>query len=159
VSSVRLDRAEGPSSVVQTGEEIFNEHFSPDGRWIAYWARAVGGERLGIFVQPFPGPGLRRQISSTGIYPVWRKDGKEIIFLDRRSDQISSIALSTLNGDLRVGSPTPLFAMPPAMDLLVAGNPLAVTRDGSEILFPMALPHPEDSNVIHIKSGWLETQH
>jgi hypothetical protein len=159
VSSIRVDRAEGPSSVVQTGEEIFNEHFSPDGRWIAYWARAVGGERLGIFVQPFPGPGLRRQISSTGIYPVWRKDGKEIIFLDRESDQISSIALSTLNGDLRVGSPTPLFAMPPAMDLLVAGNPLAVTRDGSQILFPVALPQPEDSNVIHIKSGWIETQH
>jgi len=159
VLAVRLDRAEAPNAVVQTGEEIFNEHFSPDGNWIVYSARAVGGERLGIFAQPFPGPGLRRQISSTGAFPMWRKDGKEIIFLDRKSDRISSIPISSTGEVLGVGSPTPLFAMPPAMDLLVAGNPLAVTRDGSRILFPVALAQPEDSNVIHIKSGWLETQH
>jgi len=90
---------------------------------------------------------------------MWRKDGKEIIFLDRKSDRISSIPISSTGEVLGVGSPTPLFAMPPAMDLLVAGNPLAVTRDGSRILFPVALAQPEDSNVIHIKSGWLETQH
>ena len=157
--SVRLDRSEAPNSVVQTGEEILNEHFSPDGHWIVYNARAVGGDRLGVFAQPFPGPGLRRQISSTGAFPVWRRDGKEIIFIDRKSNQISAISVSSQNGELRFGPSMPLFAMPPALDLLAAFTPLAVTRNGSRILFPKALQQPEDSNVIHIKSGWFETQH
>jgi Tol biopolymer transport system component len=161
VLSVRLDGSRGsrPTPVIKTGEQILNERFSPDGRWIIYSARTMEGDRLGIFVQPFPGPGLRRQISSTGAFPVWRRDGKEIIFIDRKSNQISAISVSSLNGELRFGSSIPLFAVPTALDLLAAFNPLAVTRDGSQILFPLALAQPEDSNVIHIKSGWLETQH
>ena len=85
VFSVFLDGQQGnrPNPIVKTGEQILNPRFSPDGRWIVYNARS-NGERRGIFVQPFPGPGLRRQISS-GIYPVWRKDGKEIIYLDTDS--------------------------------------------------------------------------
>jgi hypothetical protein len=60
---------------------------------------------------------------------------------------------------LRFGSPTPLFATPPATNLVTGNTPMEVTRDGSRILFPQALPQSEDSNVIHIKSGWLGTQH
>src|SRR5262245_55387233 len=35
----------------------FYPMFSPDGRWIAYTAREKN--QLGVFVQPFPGPGSR----------------------------------------------------------------------------------------------------
>ena len=45
------------------------------------------------------------------------------------------------------------------MNVVSGSNPLTVTRDGSYILFPKAQEQSEDSNVIHIKSGWLETQH
>jgi eukaryotic-like serine/threonine-protein kinase len=157
--SVRLGTRESkPDLVVQTGEQIQNTRFSPDGRWIVYDARTKDGGRLGIFVQPFPGPGLRRQISSTGFFPVWRRDGKEIVYIDRKSNQILAISVSDLAGDLRFGSPTPLFVVPPSFGLVVGSNALAVTRDGSRIIFPVALAQPEDSNVIHIKSGWFETQ-
>jgi hypothetical protein len=61
--------------------------------------------------------------------------------------------------DLRFSAPTQLFSVPPTLGLVLAYNPLAVTRDGSQILFPVALPQPEDSNLIHVKSGWLERQH
>lgn len=157
VFSVRLDSAQvpRPTPVVQTGEQIMNTRFSPDGRWIVYDAGTAQNARLGIYAQPFPGPGLRRQISSSGFFPVWRKDGKEIIYIDRKSNQISSISVSGPDGDLRFGSPTPLFAAPPSFGLVVGSNALAVTRDGSQILFPVALPRPEDSNVIHIKSAAL----
>jgi eukaryotic-like serine/threonine-protein kinase len=159
VFSVRLDGSQGgPSNlIVQSGEEILNARFSPDGRWIVYNARTAKNERLGIFVQPFPGPGLRRQISSTGQYPVWRKDGKEIVYIDANSDRISAIPVSEMNGELRFGPPIPLFAVPSSVNLVAGGNPMAVTRDGLRIIFPQALPQPEDSNVIHIKSGWFET--
>jgi hypothetical protein len=161
VFSVRLDGAQGSRStpVVQTGEGIQNARFSPDGRWIVYNSRTAQGERLGIFVQPFPGPGLRRQISSSGVDPIWCKDGKEIVFVDVKSGQISAIPVSGLDGELRLGSPAPLFAAPVSVGLYAGFNPMAITRDGSRILFPQALAQPEDSNVIHVKSGWLETQH
>jgi hypothetical protein len=114
---------------------------------------------VGIFVQPFPGPGLRRQISSTGSFPVWRKDGKEIIYVEFKAGYISAISVTEVGGDLRFGASTPLFARPLVINGVRGSNHLAVTRDGSLILMPRALEQPEDSNVIHIKSGWIETQH
>jgi eukaryotic-like serine/threonine-protein kinase len=161
VFSIRLDDAQGsrPTPVVQTGERILNARFSSDGRWIVYNAQTARGDGVGTFVQPFSGPGLRRQISSTGLHPVWRKDGKEIVYIDYESKKISSISVSGTGEDLRFGSPIPLFATPPEMNIVTGYNPMEVTRDGSRILFPQALAQPEDSNVIHIKSGWFETQH
>jgi serine/threonine protein kinase len=161
VFSIRLDAAPGTpaSTVVQTGEVIYNARFSPDGRWIIYNAFSGQGEGLGIFVQPFPGPGLRRQISSTGSFPVWRKDGKEIIYVEFKAGYISAISVTEVGGDLRFGASTRLFARPLVMNGIRGSNHLAVTRDGSLILLPQALEQPEDSNMIHVKSGWLETQH
>jgi len=98
-------------------------------------------------------------VRSGGQYPVWRKDAKTIVFIDWKSHQISTISVSEAGGALRFNSPTALFAVPASAGLFISENPLAVTRDGSRILFPKALTQPEDSNVIHIKSGWLETQH
>ena len=52
----------------------FNEHlgrFSPDGRWIVYYSDESG--RFEVYVAPFPGPGGKRQISTTGgNKPRWR---------------------------------------------------------------------------------------
>jgi hypothetical protein len=161
--SVRLDDSQGnrPSPVVQTGERILNARFSPDGRWIVYNTQTprIDAAVVGIYAQPFAGPGLRRQISSTGLFPVWRKDGKEIVYIDYETKKISSVSVSGTGEELRFGSPTPLFATPPATSFVTGSNPVEVTRDGWRIIFPVALAQPEDSNVIHIKSGWLETQH
>jgi hypothetical protein len=161
--SVRLDGSQGnrTTPVVQTGERILNARFSPDGRWIVYNTQTarIDAAVVGTFAQPFPGPGLRKQISSTGLFPVWRKDGKEIVYIDYETKKISSVSVSGTSEELRFGSPTPLFATPPATNLVTGNNPMEVTRDGSRIIFPVALAQPEDSNVIHIKSGWIETQH
>jgi serine/threonine protein kinase len=46
--------------------------FSPDGKWIAY---------TGIFVQPFPGPGARIQISEGDSQPRWSRDGRQIFYV------------------------------------------------------------------------------
>ncbi len=157
VFSVPVDGAQAsiPAPVVRTGEAILNARFSPDGRWIVYDATGAQRQNLGIFVQPFPGPGLRRQISNSGFYPVWRKDGKEILYVDgsRSQARIWSIPVSASAGSPRFGSPMPLFPVRPGMG--VAGrNPLAVTRDGSRLFIPQAAEQPEDSNVIHVRSGW-----
>jgi Tol biopolymer transport system component len=56
-------------------------NLSPDGRWLAFvfWT----GRRPDINVQPFPGPGLRRQIVEGGVEPVWSRDGSELFYRTR----------------------------------------------------------------------------
>ena len=54
--------------------------FSPDGRWLAYHSNESGIYE--VYVRPFPGPGGRWQISTSGgIRPVWSRDGRELLFL------------------------------------------------------------------------------
>ncbi|MEO5925767.1 MAG: protein kinase [Bryobacteraceae bacterium] len=68
--------------LVQTGEQVAHAQFSPDGQRLLYAAAAPDSLKGGIYVQPFPGPGLRTQIAPGGNYPVWRRDGKEIVYID-----------------------------------------------------------------------------
>src|ERR1700680_3416186 len=56
----------------------FNEgdaRFSPDGRWLTYISDESG--RNEIYVQPYPGPGGKWQISTEGgTEPVWARNGE-----------------------------------------------------------------------------------
>lgn len=64
VFAARLAGGGDPRPVLQTGEQVFDTRFSPDGRWIVFEAYPPDDPRGGgLYVQPFPGPGLRRQIS------------------------------------------------------------------------------------------------
>ena len=155
VMAVRLDgppEARAPWPVVQTGELVFNTRFSPDSRWIVFEAYSALGGPGGIFVQPFPGPGLRRQIARTGGYPVWRKDGREIVFID--DSQIWSIDVRTAGGDLQFGAPEALFRIGTTGGVADV-TPLAVSRDGQRFYVAQNIEQP-DSNVIHVRMGWLK---
>jgi hypothetical protein len=61
----------------------FSEQYpdlSPDGRWLAYASNQSG--RAEVYVQPYPGPGARQQISlDGGTAPAWSRDGREIFFI------------------------------------------------------------------------------
>jgi hypothetical protein len=53
--------------------------FSPDGRWIAYSSDESG--RPQVYVQAFPGPGPKIQISNDGgTDPVWQRSGGELYY-------------------------------------------------------------------------------
>ena len=53
--------------------------FSPDGRWLAYISDESGGYE--VYVQPYPGPGVRVQISQGGgTEPVWNPNGRELFY-------------------------------------------------------------------------------
>ena len=65
---------------------------SPDGKWAAYESSETG--QLEVYVQPYPGPGGKWQISSGGGYrPRWSPDGKEIFF--RWGDAMMAAAVET----------------------------------------------------------------
>jgi len=155
------DEQRGPKSLLQTGETIAHVRFSPDGRWIVYTASAAGSGRGGIYagggtyVQPYPGPGLRKQVTSRGNYPMWRKDGREIVYLDEYQGRnyVWSVPVTTAGGGFQAGIPSPLF--PARLPATTFGdlNFLAVSRDGSRFYMPQAVEQPE-SDVIHVRIGW-----
>jgi WD40 repeat protein len=103
-----MDGDRKPVPFVHSG---FNEtlpRFSPDGRWIAYVSDASG--RSEIYVQPFPGPGGKWQVSTAGgNEPTWRGDGKELFYLAPDS-RLMSVEIKA-GAAFEAGVPAPLFPM------------------------------------------------
>ena len=61
--------------------------FSPDGRWVAYTSREPG-EKMTIYVQPFPATGNKFPLFVKGSNPsphkvAWSPDGKELFYVPR----------------------------------------------------------------------------
>ncbi len=86
----------------------FNERaprLSPDGRWLAYVSNESGRDE--VYVQPFPGPGGKWQISvSGGNEPVWSQAGGEIFF--RTGDKMMVAGVAS-GGSFSVETPRVLF--------------------------------------------------
>jgi serine/threonine-protein kinase len=79
--------------------------FSPDGKWVAYCTNESG--RNEVFVQPWPGPGPKIQISSEGgSDPIWSRDGKELFY--RNGDKMMVVPVS-LAGRFQAGKPRLLW--------------------------------------------------
>jgi serine/threonine-protein kinase len=66
--------------------------FSPDGRWLAYCSNESGKPQ--VYVQAFPGPGPKIQVSNDGgTDPVWKRNGGELYY--RNGDSMMAVAIST----------------------------------------------------------------
>jgi Tol biopolymer transport system component len=66
---------------------------SPDGRWLAYVSEQSGTRE--VYVQAFPGPGARVQVSSGGgIEPVWNPNGRELFYRTSTMLMAASLSLS-----------------------------------------------------------------
>ena len=80
--------------------------FSPDGHWLAYISNESGKNE--VYVQPYPGPGGKRLISTNGgTEPVWSADGRELFY--RQGIQIMAVAVET-QPTFTTGTPQVLFA-------------------------------------------------
>ena len=96
-----------PWPIVQTPADEMQGVFSPDGKWIAYQSNADGPFQ--IYVQPFPGPGGKRQISQTGgTSPRWRRDGQELYFISP-DGKLMAAPIRALGSTLESGTPVALF--------------------------------------------------
>ena len=79
--------------------------FSPDGRWLAYISDE--SDRREIYVQPYPGPGGKLQISTEGgTEPVWNHNGRELFY--RSGDKMMAVDIATQPG-FAAGKPKALF--------------------------------------------------
>jgi serine/threonine-protein kinase len=94
----RVERILGPL------QALFMPEISPDGRWLAYQSNESGQPE--VYVRPYPDvDGGRWQISTQlGSRPAWRRDGRELFFLDG-SDQLSVAPIAVNGSTLVPGAP------------------------------------------------------
>jgi serine/threonine protein kinase/Tol biopolymer transport system component len=108
-----LEGARAPVPVVQTTFSESEAVFSPNTRWIAFTSNKSGHSE--IYVRPFdpaaPASGAADQVSKDGgRRPVWRNDGKELIY-QGADGAILSVEVAS-EGALRPGLPKRLFGLP-----------------------------------------------
>jgi Tol biopolymer transport system component len=123
--------------------------FSPDGRFIAYQSNESG--RAEIYVQSFPEPGGKWQVSTSGgSEPHWRGDGKELFY--RSPDQkLMAVDVQTSPG-FQAGIPKALFSV--RLDAGIARNHFVPARDGQRFLL-VATPSRESVAPTTVVLNWL----
>jgi len=118
-----------PFPIVQTSFDDINAAVAPNGKWMAYQNDESG--RTEIYITAFPGGGAKWQVSTTGgISAHWRRDGKELFFLDA-ANNVMAVDIDTLGSTIRLGSPHALFS---AVGARRGSGPFDVTADGKRFL-------------------------
>jgi eukaryotic-like serine/threonine-protein kinase len=133
--------------------------FSPDGHWIAYSSDESGKPE--IYVQAFPGPGPKIQVSNGGgIDPVWRRTGGELYYRSRRSMMLVTYTASPA---FRPAAPTTLWqgdfsagngascGMPG-----VSSSNYDVTPDGQRFLMVKEQSGSIDGTKVVVVLNWAE---
>jgi dipeptidyl aminopeptidase/acylaminoacyl peptidase len=140
-----------PFPLLQTEFNEQQGRVSPDGRWIAYTSDETG--RLEVYVQSFPAPGGKWQISTSGgADPRWRRDGPELFFIS--SDGKLMAVDVKVDSVFHAGLPHQLF------DARVSGlvdvrTHYAVTADGRRFLVNR-LSEGEGASPITVVLNWTE---
>jgi hypothetical protein len=97
-----------PLRITQTPFSEQDPRISPDSRWIAY-ASNESGSRNEIYIQSFPEPAVKKQMSTAGgVAPRWRRDGKELYYL-APDFTLMAVSIASSGSALQVGAPAPLF--------------------------------------------------
>jgi len=106
--------------------------FSPSIHWIAYTSRERGPSQ--VFATPFPGPGPRVRISTTGgSAPVWRRDGTIILYMNDSGTVLEETEVQERGSELLLGK-TRHRALRTGVIPAFQGSPFDTARDG-RILF------------------------
>ena len=80
---------------------------SPNGRWLAY--EADESKRSEVYIQSFPTPGRKWQVSTNGgSNPIWSRDGKELFFI-AADGKMMAVDVTESEGRFSPGVPKVLF--------------------------------------------------
>ena len=128
----------------------FNEsaaQFSPDGRWLAYVSDESG--RSEIYVQPYPGPGGKWQVSTEGgIEPMWNRSG----IYYRNENKMMAVEVTT-QLSFSAGKPHVLFEGQ-YMSMRQTNAVYDVSPDGQRFL--MGKESETQTNQINVVLNWFE---
>jgi Tol biopolymer transport system component len=131
----------------------FNEigGISPDGHWMAYFSNESG--RYEVYVQPYPGPGGKWQISTDGGMDVrWSVNGRELIY--RNGDKMMAVDITTQPAFL-AGKPKMLFEgpyVPPSSN----NSYYDVSADGQRFLMLKPTEQAQAATQIVVVQNWFD---
>ena len=104
-AAARSGQVRGSQLFLRTPFDESGPRFSPDGHWLTYVSNESG--RYEVYVQPYPGPGGKWQISTEGgTEPVWNPNGRELFY--RSGDKMMAVEIST-QPSFTVDKPRMLF--------------------------------------------------
>jgi serine/threonine protein kinase/Tol biopolymer transport system component len=103
-----LSGAAVPEPYLRTLATESDARVSPDSRWLAFVS--TESENPEIYVAPIDDPGRKRRVSvAGGIGPRWRRDGRELVYLDQNTNTLMAVPLTAAE-DLKAGVPRALFS-------------------------------------------------
>ena len=120
-----------PHPFVKSNFSAHDGQFSPDGKWVAYQSDDSG--RSEIYLQPFPGPGERIQVSAGGTQGRWGRRSAELFYVGADRRLIAVPVAITASGAATLGEPKPLFQIA-AGGGTQFGLQYAVSADGQRFL-------------------------
>jgi len=127
-----------PAPLLQTPFGEFQPEISPDAKWIAYTSGETG--RSEVYVRPFPsGPGKWQVSTDSGVFPRWRRDGKELFFLNSlNAGKMMAAQIHVTGSSIQPDAPRELFDSGIFSFGHSGGNykTYAVSPDGQRFLIP-----------------------
>jgi Tol biopolymer transport system component len=125
--------------------------FSPDGRWLAYVSSESDPDQ--VYVQPYPGPGGKYQISTEGgTEPVWNPNGRELFY--RSGEKLMAVDI-TAQPSFSVGKAKMLFGGPYVPDALTFPY-YDVSPDGQRFLMIKPSEQTRSLTQIVVVQNWFE---
>jgi len=156
--TIPLEGEHKPQVILQTAFDDRIAQFSPDGHWLAYISNESG--RYEVYVQPFPGPGGKQQISTDGGAEIfWAKNGELFYRAGENREKMMAVDFET-NPTLRARKPRLLFEAPYANNAINASlSPdYSVSADGQRFLMLRLVDRPQSAplNQIDVVVNWTE---
>jgi Tol biopolymer transport system component len=119
-----------PFPFLQTEFNEVGAKVSLESKWVAYTSNESGQNE--VYVQTFPSPGGKSQISTGGgSRPVWRRDGRELFYV-AADGKLMAVEVKT-GSKLEAGAPKPLF------DTRLGNRPFDISPDGRRFLLANSL--------------------
>ena len=128
----------------------YDARVSPNGQWLAYVSEEAG--RPVVSVRALSGPPRRLVVSSDGgSQPVWRRDGRELLYVDREGRLHGRSVQLQPTGELTLGVTNALSV--PLVGSGHWGTQYDVSPDGQHVYLIDRTPAPRPSD-IRVVIGW-----
>ncbi len=130
-----LDGSGAPQRLLGSPFSETGANYSPDGRSIVFVADETG--RSEVYVLSLEPGGGKTQISADGgLSPRWRRDGREIVYLNAEQ-QLMSVPVKDAGDRFEAGAPVVLFKV----DHMPSAGPIFdMTADGQRFIVNAAVP-------------------
>jgi Tol biopolymer transport system component len=150
VWSVSLETGGAAKAILSGPFPEYDARISPNGQWLAYVSEEAG--RPEVSVRSMSGPPRRRVVSSDGgSQPVWRRDGHELLYVDREGRLRGRSVQRQPRGELTLGVASALSV--PLVGSGHWGTQYDVSPDGQHVYFIDRTPAPSPSD-IRVVLGW-----